>query len=155
MCKLSWSISAVLLIALIAMSYKFIVVGSVVPSDDGRQLLVLEPTERNFVLAEMRTFLSSVQAITDGISKEDMTQVAEAALMVGNQAQKAMPGSLIGKLPLSFKKLGGDTHNKFDELALNAEQLGDPDHSLRQLTELLNNCVECHSIYKIDAAQSK
>ena len=152
MCKLSWSISAVLLILLVAMSYKFIIVGSVIPSDDGRQLLVLEPSERNFVLAEMRTFLSSVQAITAGISKEDMTQVAEAAQMVGNQAQKAMPGSLIGKLPLAFKKLGGDTHNKFDELALNAEQFGDPDHSLRQLTELLNNCVACHSLYKIDVA---
>ena len=152
MCKLSWCISSVLLILLVAMSYKFIIVGSVIPSDDGRQLLVLEPSERNFVLAEMRTFLSSVQAITAGISKEDMTQVAEAAQMVGNQAQKAMPGSLIGKLPLAFKKLGGDTHNKFDELALNAEQFGDPDHSLRQLTELLNNCVACHSLYKIDVA---
>ncbi|MES0328476.1 MAG: hypothetical protein ABUK13_09840 [Gammaproteobacteria bacterium] len=150
MCKLSWSISAVLLIALVAMSYKFIIVGSVVASDDGRQLLVLEPAERNFVLAEMRTFLSSVQAITDGISREDMSKIAEAARMVGNQAQKAMPGSLVGKLPLAFKKWGGDTHNKFDELALNAEQLGDPDHSLRQLTELLNNCVACHSLYKID-----
>ena len=152
MCKLSWSISGVLLILLIAMSYKFIIAGSVIPSDDGRQLLLLEPAERNFVLAEMRTFLSSVQAITDGVSKEDMTQVTEAALMVGNQAQKGMPGSLVGKLPLAFKKLGFDTHKKFDELALNAEQLGDPDHSLKQLTEILNNCVACHSLYKIDVA---
>lgn len=134
------------------MSYKFIIVGSVVPSDDGRQALLLDHAERDFVLLEMRTFLASVQAIADGISKEDMSKVKEAALMVGNQAQKGMPGSLAGKLPLAFKKLGFDTHNKFDELALNAEQLGDPDHSLRQLSELMNNCVECHSIYKIDVA---
>ncbi|MCK5002889.1 MAG: hypothetical protein KAS57_07670 [Gammaproteobacteria bacterium] len=152
MCKLSWSISGVLLIALIAMSYKFIIAGSVTLGDDGRQALILDHAERDFVLAEMRTFLSSVQAITDGISKDDMTKVAEVARMVGNQAQKGMPGSLTGKLPLAFKKLGFDTHNKFDELALNAEQLGNPDHSLRQLTELLNNCVACHSIYKIDVA---
>lgn len=152
MCKLSWSISGVLLIALVAMIYKFIIVGSVVPGDDGRQALVLDNTERNFVLAEMRIFLASIQAITDGISKEDMTKVTEAARMVGAQAQKGMPGSLVGKLPLSFKKLGFDTHNKFDELALNAEQLGDPDHSLRQLSELINNCVACHETYKIDVA---
>ena len=81
-----------------------------------------------------------------------MNKVKEAALMVGNQAQKGMPGSLVGKLPLAFKKLGFDTHNKFDELALNAEQLGDPDHSLRQLSALMNNCVACHSVYKIDVA---
>lgn len=152
MCKLSWSISGILLIALIAMSYKFIIVGSVAPGDDGRQALILDRAERDFVLAEMRTFLSSVQAITDGISKDDMNKVAEAARMVGVQAQKGMPGTLTGKLPLSFKKLGLDTHNKFDELALNAEQLGDPDRSLRQLSELINNCVACHSIYKIDVA---
>ena len=152
MCKLSWSISGVLLILLIAMSYKFIIVGSVTPSDDGRQLLLLEPAERNFVLAEMRTFLSSVQAITAGVSEENMTQIAEAARMVGAQAQKTMPGTLAGKLPLEFKQLGFDTHSKFDELALHAEQLGDPQHSLQQLTTLLSNCVACHSIYKIDVA---
>ncbi|MDH5612527.1 MAG: hypothetical protein OEY66_08755 [Gammaproteobacteria bacterium] len=152
MCKLSWSISGLLLIVVIAMAYKFIIAGSTSPSDDGRLLLVLEPVERNFVLAEMRTFLSSVQAITAGVSEEDMSKVTEAARMVGAQAQKGMPSSLVGKLPLAFKKLGFDTHNKFDELALNAEQLGDPQHSLRQLTELLNNCVACHSMYKIDVA---
>ena len=134
------------------MSYKFIISGTVEPaakSSDGRQALILEPAERNLVLVEMRTFLSSVQAITEGLSKEDMAQVREAARTVGIQAQQGMPGPLMGKLPLTFKKLGRDTHKKFDLLALDADQLGDPQHSLQQLSALMNNCVACHSTYKI------
>ena len=153
MCKLSWSISGVLFSLLIIMSYKFIISGSVEPvaeGGDGRQALILEPAERDLVLTEMRTFLSSVQAITEGLSKEDMDQVKEAARAVGIQAQQGMPGPLMGKLPLTFKKLGHDTHNKFDLLALDAEQLGDPQHSLQQLSGLVNNCVACHSTYKIE-----
>ena len=48
--------------------------------------------------------------------------------------------------------LGFDTHRKFDTLALDAEQLGDPDHSLEQLAELMSNCVACHAAYRIDQA---
>ena len=153
MCKLSWSISSILLIALIAMSYKFIYSGSVAPPSDGgdgRQALMLTPVERDFVLAEMRLFLSSVQAITEGVSKEDMSQVINAASKAGAQAAQGGPTSLAGKLPLTFKKLGRATHKKFDMLALDAKQLGDPQYSLQQLSELMNNCVACHSTYKIN-----
>ena len=61
-----------------------------------------------------------------------------------------MPGSLVGKLPLEFKKLGFDTHSKFTQLALDAEQLGDEQHALAQVSELMENCVACHAIYKIE-----
>ena len=148
MCKLSWSISGLLLLLLLAVSYKFIFSGSVTPASDGRQAIVLEESERDLVLAEMRTFLTSVQAITKGVSEEDMSQVIKAARQVGAQAQAEVPGSLVGKLPLAFKRLGFDTHKKFDMLALDAEALGDPQHTLQQLAELMNNCVACHSTYR-------
>ncbi len=152
MCKLCWSISGVLLIALVMMSYKFIISGSVAPGSDGRQAVILEPAERDMVLAEMRMFLSSVQAITDGVSHNDSSKIAKAGRKVGAQAQQAVPGSLAGKLPLSFKQLGFDTHKKFDALARDAEDLGDPQHSLQQLSELMNNCVACHATYKIEVS---
>lgn len=152
MCKLCWSISGVLVIALVMMSYKFIISGSVAPGSDGRQALILEPAERDMVLAEMRMFLSSVQAITDGVSNNDSAKIIKAGRRVGAQAQQAVPGSLAGKLPLAFKQLGFDTHRKFDTLALDAEDLGDPQHSLQQLSDLMNNCVACHSTYKIEVS---
>ncbi|MCG6885987.1 MAG: hypothetical protein LJE74_02110 [Proteobacteria bacterium] len=154
MCKLCWVISLVLLLAIGAMAYKFILSGTTVPASDGRQALLLEPAERDLVLAEMRAFLASLQNITQGVSEENMALVAEAARKVGTAAQQEVPGTLVGKLPLAFKKLGFDTHKQFDMLALDAEQLGDPGHSLAQLSKLMKNCVSCHAVYRIDAVMS-
>ena len=150
MCKSCWIIVLFLLIAVGGMAYKFIIAGDVKLSSDGRQAIQLTDSERNLVLTEMRTFLSSAQAITQALSTENMEQAVKAARLVGAAAQQAVPGSLIGKLPLEFKKLGFDTHKKFDQLALDAEQLGDPEYTLKQLAELMNNCVACHAIYRFE-----
>ncbi len=151
-CKLAWSVSAVLFIALATVGYKY--VGHSPNStlndiDDERQALILTAAERDFVLAEMRLFLSSVQAITNGVSKENLPVIIKAARKAGVQAQPPTPSSLANKLPVMFKKLGRDTHKKFDLLALDAEELGDTQYSLQQLSELMNNCVRCHANYKI------
>ena len=151
MCKFCWVITLVLLLAVSAMTYKLILSGSVAPSSDGRQALLLEPGERDLVLAEMRAFLEAIQSITAAVGKKDSAKVAVEARKVGAAAQQAVPGSLVGKLPLSFKKLGFDTHKKFDMLALDADELEDTEHSLQQLSELMQNCVACHAAYRIDA----
>ncbi len=130
------------------MGYKFIVQGNVVQIQDNRTAIQLTKDERDLVLSEMRIFLQSVQQITNGISKEDMSIVAIAARKSGKDAAVAVPGTLIGKLPIGFKKLGFDTHTKFDGLALDAEQLGDGGHSLSRLNTLLENCVSCHATFR-------
>lgn len=154
-CKLSWSVSGILFIAILAMGYKFMFVGSVVPSTDGRQAIVLDPAERDLVLMEMRMFLDSVQRITKAVTEEDMKTAVKAAREVGAAAQAAVPGTLMGKLPMAFKKLGFDTHTKFDSLALDAEQMGDPKQTLEQLSTLMNNCVGCHATYRIQSSAPK
>ncbi len=155
MCKTCWVIVVVLISISSVLAYKFVIQGNVAQSSDNRIGIILEDGERNFVLAEMRGFLDSVQQITSGISEADMELVAAAARKSGNSIRVTVPGSLATKLPLDFKKLGHDTHSKFDELALNAEQLGDADHALSQLSVLLQNCVACHSMYKINAEVSR
>ena len=79
-----------------------------------------------------------------------MEMISKAGRKVGTAAQQQVPGPLAAKLPLEFKKLGFDTHGKFTQLALDAEQLGDKQHTLTQLSELTQNCVACHAIYKIE-----
>ncbi len=144
MYKLSRSIFT---IALIALAFS----GSATANtNDGRQALLLTPAERALVLTEMRLFLSTVQAITEGVSKENLPLIIKAARKAGVRAQPGMPASLTQKLPLNFKILGRDTHKKFDLLALDAEELGDPQLSLQQLSELMNNCISCHATYKIE-----
>ena len=152
MCKVCWIVVAVLVLLSAAVTYKFVIQGQVTDSADGRTAILLEGNERDLVLSEMRVFLESVQLITSGISENDMTRVASAARQSGSNAQMAVPGSLVGKLPLAFKTLGFDTHARFDELALDAEQLGDRDHALAQLNAILMNCVACHATYRFEVS---
>jgi len=151
-CKVCWISLAAAVMVVAGMTYKFIIQGAVEPGVDGRLAIQLDDHERQLVLSEMRAFLESVQQITHGISANDMELVATSASSVGLASQQAVPGSLIGKLPLSFKKLGRDTHAKFDELALDAGQFGDSGHSLSQLGKLMQNCVACHAAYRFETA---
>jgi len=130
--------------------YKFIFQGSVSESTDGRVAINLDAGETDLVLMEMRMFLESAQQIIKGANEEDMELVAEAARRVGKAAQAAVPGTLMGKLPIEFKKLGFDTHTQFDLLADNAEQFGDGSYSLTLLATLMENCVACHAGYRLD-----
>lgn len=130
--------------------YKFMFQGSASQSADGRLAIHLDSAERDLVLGEMRGFLESVQLITKGIVENDMKLVAESAKKVGKAAQGAVPGTLVGKLPMEFKKLGFDTHQKFDQLAMNAEEFGDSETTLAELSALMQNCTACHAVYRLD-----
>ncbi|MEW8323202.1 MAG: hypothetical protein AB2606_11215 [Candidatus Thiodiazotropha taylori] len=110
--------------------------------------IYLTAIEREAVLSEMRGFVESTAGIVKGISAENMEMVTESARKSGRGAGAHMPHTLHKKLPVSFKKLGSDTHRRFDELALDAEQLGDSGHALSQLGALLDNCVSCHSSFR-------
>ena len=130
--------------------YKFMIQGSTTESTDGRLAIMLNAGERDMVLGEMRAFLDTAQKIVKGVSEDDMKQVADSARKVGMSAQGDVPGSLVGKLPMKFKKLGFDTHTKFDQIALDASDMGDKDDVLIQLSVLMQNCVGCHAAYRID-----
>ena len=143
-------IITILVLIIIGGIYKFIFQGSVSNASDGRTAIHLTESEKNLVLEEMRAFLVSVQQITTGISQNNMALVVKYAKKVGKAAQGEVPGTLMGKLPLAFKKLGFDTHTKFDALALDAESLADESHALKQLTILMQNCVACHATYRLD-----
>ena len=149
MCKFCWgSLTALLLIAAF-FGYKFIYQGDTEPMSDGRIAIQLNSSERDLVLAEMRAFVATLQSIAQGIARKDMAQAAGAARTAGMAAQGGVPISLAAKLPMEFKKLGLDTHQKFDQLALDAEQMEDGSHTLTQLSELMQNCVGCHATYRI------
>lgn len=150
--KLSLSIIVVLLLVIILGAYKFVFQGSVanIKSDDGRTAIVLLPSEKDLILDEMRGFLSASQQIIQAVSQDDMQNVVIAAKKVGLAAQEEVPGSLVGKLPMAFKKLGFDTHTKFDELAMDAGDMEDKEQTLKLLAELMQNCVACHAAYRLD-----
>jgi len=136
-----------------ALVYVFVIRGETLPASDGRMAIQLAPGERDLVLREMRDFLVALQAISQGVVDQDTAVVAAAARRVGGAAQQGVPPSLIGKLPLEFKRLGFDTHARFDQLALNSEQFGDTSQVLPELATLMQNCTACHATYRIDLEQ--
>lgn len=150
MSKKCIGIIVLLCLVIVAGIYKFIFQGNVSESSDGRTTIHLNAGERDLVLAEMRAFLMSVQQITEGISDNNMDQIAEYSRKVGKAAQGEVPGTLMAKLPLQFKQLGFDTHTKFDQLAMDAVDLEDREHVMSQLALLMQNCIACHAAFRID-----
>jgi cytochrome c556 len=150
MTRLCWVLTVLFAAATAVLVYLFVIRGQTVPASDGRTAILLAPGERDLVLGEMRDFLVALQEITRGVVDQDATAVATAARRVGAAAQHAVPASLVGKLPIEFKRLGFDTHGRFDQLALDTEQMGDTANVLAGLAMLMQNCTACHAAYRID-----
>jgi len=130
------------------------------PSDDGsrpgadtRAVLLLTDAERHLVLDEMRNFLAVLQTISQALPREDMKEVARAARKMGSGAANEIPPQTVAKLPDAFKQLAGAVHTSFDTIALDAESLGDPIHTMGQVGEMLGKCNACHGIYQIRTAE--
>lgn len=123
--------------------------GPAKPAADQRAPLVLLDGERHLVLEEMRNFLAVLQTITDALPREDIKEIARAARTMGSGAANEIPPQTVAKLPGEFKVLAGGVHTTFDLIALDAESLADPKHTLSQMSELLQKCNACHGIYQI------
>lgn len=118
---------------------------------DERRALNLEAPERAMILLEMRQFLSGIQVMTEAFARDDLKAVAEAAKPLGAKAAHEVPDTLKAKLPKEFKQLAFAVHNGFDQLAMDAESLGDSKHAQKQLGAIMKNCVSCHSMFQIHA----
>jgi hypothetical protein len=143
------AIVIVLVLAMAAMGYKFIVAGSTEKGEDGRVAIILEPGERALMLREMRGFVAGLQAISAALSRDDMRGVARASREIGSAKAHDVPVAMLGKLPLEFKTLAFRTHRAFDTLAADADAGGTPGHALAQLADALQSCVACHATYQV------
>jgi hypothetical protein len=146
---------ALLLLVIGAMTYKFIVAGSTEKAEDGRVAILLDPVERALMLREMRAFVAGLQLMSDALSRDDMKGVAKVARGMGTARAHDVPLALMGKLPLGFKTLAFSVHGGFDTIAVDAEGIGMPKHTLSQLSDVLQKCVACHSSYQVKAATTK
>ena len=149
MARLAWVLFFVMSLINIILIYQFMLRGETKAAPDGRTVILLEASERTFFLSEMRSFLVAIQEISEGIEKDDMAQIARAARKVGSADLAHVPPGLMTKLPLATKKMGLSTHQSFDQIAMDAESLGDKEHTLSQLNQLLPICTGCHALYQI------
>lgn len=146
------AIAALLLwLATIAVFAWFFVRGNTAAGTDNRTAVLLAPSERSLILAEMRSLLAGVQGILDGLNRNDMKQVASAARTVGMGSAADVNPALMAKLPLPFKQLGMSVHHDMDDLAQAAES-GKPAAELQgMLGNTLSKCVGCHAAWQLKA----
>ena len=116
---------------------------------DKRRILPLTEPQRDHVLTEMRALLSGTQNILGALSREDMVAVADHARSLGMGMAHKGEDHLKAVLPKEFMQLGMSVHKAFDQIAVDAESLKDPKHTLRQLSESMKKCTACHDSYQI------
>jgi len=146
----------------LALAFGILLVGAVaaqeIKTDDGsgRTALTLTPPEKAYVLDQMRQFVGSIQRIVAGLAVGDSAMAVDAAAARGikrNADDPAFPPTLGTKLPAAWKQFGGGMRKGFDTLAKGIGDKQDTSQSLRQLGELMNNCVGCHASYRIADAR--
>jgi cytochrome c556 len=121
-----------------------------------RKAIALNAEEAAHIRLEMRLFLSGVQKIVTGAAHNDMKVVAEAATeALAWPPPTRFPQACAQKLPLEFKKLGHATHTGFDDLARDAASMADPNLAMKQLGQVMSNCVSCHAAFRIEPAPRK
>lgn len=139
----------------IALIYFFVFKGSVAKKDDSRTAINISPENREFVLAEMRGFLESIQAINEGIMENNPQKIIEAGDKAGSGAVHEAPAGLMRTLPLSFKSLGLGTHSKFDQIAKMARENYNQQEAQKQVSSILANCTACHASFKFQTLPVK
>lgn len=133
----------------IILIYRFFIAGNTVPNhQDTRTAISISEDNREIVMKEMRTFLEAVQHIQNGLIHDDFKQIETHAANSGRSVEQHVPGELIRSLPLSFKKLGYDTHDRFDKIARLAREKK-KEEITKELNGLLGNCTACHASFKI------
>jgi hypothetical protein len=126
-------------------------------SGDTRAVIELTAADRLHLLGEMRMFLETTQTIIQALGSEDWAAVAKGARMAGPHAMHGAPATLRQALPAEFRQQGMATHQDFERIALDAEDLKDTQHTLGQFSQTLNRCIACHATWQVRevAAASK
>ncbi|WP_292009712.1 cytochrome c [Chryseobacterium sp.] len=129
---------------------KFVFLGTTeAKTPDGRTEIKMTKENREFVMAEMRTFLESIQSINVGLAEKQPSKIFPVSEQSGTCKVDSVPNSLIKTLPFGFKTMGMETHALFDEISKMSRENKDQEEIQKTMNRLLNNCVACHKTYKI------
>lgn len=99
------SIALLLWAVTIAVFAWFFVRGTTTAGTDKRIAIVLQSSERDQVLSEMRGLLSAVQGILEGANQGDINLIIRSSRSAGMAAAAGENPLLMAKLPLAFKTL--------------------------------------------------
>lgn len=135
----------------------FFVKGWTDPSTDGRTEILLAPSERDLILAEMRDLLKAVSGVVSGLSDPSTSpiQAAQAARAAGMQMAADVNPTLMVKLPLAFKQMGMSVHRDMDGLADAVTGGETPQQILNRLASITARCTTCHDMYRFGTDKAR
>lgn len=144
-------IALLLWVVTVAIFAWFFIRGNTTAGTDGRTAIVLQASERDLILSEMRGLLASTQGILEGANQGDMQRIAKAATSAGMAAAADVNPALMAKLPMEFKQLGLSVHRDMDEIAKAAEGGKSAPELLKMASSVLTKCVGCHAAWQLKA----
>lgn len=116
---------------------------------DPREAIALSPAEAEHLLAGMRTYLESIQGIVAAAAEYNVASVPEIAARSGARLLQGVAPLTGLKLPIGFTSMSFDTHDKFDKLAEKAKRGTSRGEVLKDLRDIMGNCVSCHAQYRL------
>lgn len=119
---------------------------------DARQEIALDAHERAHMLRGMRSYLESLQGITQALADNSLPGVADYAARAGAKMLQDAPASVPLKAPIAFTAMSLNTHEKFDVLAERAAKSASRTQVLTALAEIMANCTTCHETFKVVSA---
>lgn len=142
--------TVVLWMITVAVVMTFFVQGHTRPSSDGRTEIILAPSERDLVLAEMRELLKAVHGVITVLGSPDQNiKAAEGAARAAGMAMAVdVNPAIMLKLPLAFKQMGMSIHKDMDHLADGIAQGESPAQVLNRLSSMTARCTTCHDMYR-------
>ncbi|TBW38263.1 hypothetical protein EYW49_09985 [Siculibacillus lacustris] len=120
-------------------------------SPDTRAPTERTETERIFVLTQMRSFLTAVAEIEEGLGSGDLDQVARVAAARGRKATTTLvrPPTLAAKESDAWKAMIASMRTGFDQIADEATARAPAMQINKALAETMHNCIACHQTYRI------
>ena len=147
--------TVVLWMITVAVVMTFFVQGHTRPSADWRTEIILAPSERDLVLAEMRELLKAVHGVITvlGSPDQNITAAEGAARAAGMAMAVDVNPAIMLKLPLAFKQMGMSIHKDMDHLADGIAQGESPAQVLNRLSSMTARCTTCHDMYRFGTAK--
>jgi len=120
-------------------------------AEDTREPAVRTAVEREFILGQMRLFLSSIQVILSAAAEGDMKTVAAEAAARGRKGTPAssIPPTMKAKETAAWTGLMGGARGGFDAIADAAAAGATPQDITGRVGDVMRNCVACHQSYRL------
>jgi len=121
---------------------------------ESRQLIELPPMMRQHMLANMRDHLNTLHSIQAALAKKDYDKASDLAEQRLGMSSMPMHGAahMAPFMPQPMQAIGTEMHHAASQFAVIAKESsvdGDMARALGALSKVTEQCIACHSSYRI------